>query len=267
MSATAALMRPSATAQLRTLVRQSARRMLHDPSAFAVPIAFPLLILAINVAALHAAADLPGFPTHDIVDFAIGLTFLQGALFAAIPAATELAVDVETGFLERIALAPVSAGVLLAARVAGVVAMGLVQSVCFLAVALAAGGSVAAGPAGVLALAALAVLLELMFASVGFLVALRTRSGEAVQSLFPVFFVFLMLSSALMPRDLVTAHWFEIVAGVNPVSYLTEAVRSLFIDGWDVGALAAGAGVAAGIALVAGTASVRSLRSLMARSG
>ena len=76
----------------------------------------------------------------------------------------------------------------------------------------------------------------------------------------------LLLSSALMPREVIDASWFRVVAAVNPISYLVEAFRSLFIAGWDVGALAVGAGLAAAIALAAGLQCVLGLRSLMARS-
>jgi ABC-2 type transport system permease protein len=261
-----ALARPSRTAQFGSLTRQSLRRTLHDPSALLVPLLFPLAIMAINVAALEAATSLPGFPTRKIVDFVIGLTFLQGALFAAIPAATDLAVDVESGFLDRLAMAPVAAGVLLAARVTAVLAIGLARCACFLLVATAAGGGLSVGPGGVLALALLQVMVDLAFTSVAFLVALRSRSGEVVQSLFPIFFVLLLLSSALMPRELIDASWFKAIATINPISYLAEAFRSLFIASWDVGALTIGAGLAVMIALAAGSACVRGLRSLMARA-
>lgn len=267
MSAIGALASPSPAAQLATLARQSVRRMLSDASALVVPLAFPLAILAINVAALRVATHLRGFPAHDVVDFAIGLTFLQGALFAAIPAATDLAVDIETGFLERLAMAPVAAGVLLAARLSTVLGAGLARCSCFLLVGLAAGARVSAGPSGVASLFALELLLDAAIVSVAFLVALRSRSGEVVQSLFPVFFVFLMLSSALMPRELINARWFRVLAEANPVSYLVEAFRSLFLGGWDPKALALGAGISAAIALVAGLACVRGLRSAMAREG
>jgi ABC-2 type transport system permease protein len=261
-----ALARPSTAAQFRSLTRQSLRRALHDPSALVVPVAFPLAVLAINVAGLQAAASLPGFPTDHIIDFAIGLTFLQGSLFAAIPAATDLAVDVESGFLDRLAMAPVSAGLLLAARMGAVVAMGAVRCACFLLVAFAAGASMSVGAGGVGAIFVLQLLLDLALTSVAFLVALRSRSGEVVQSLFPIFFVFLLLSSALMPRELIDVRWFEILAAINPISYLVEAFRSLFLGGWDAGALLAGAATSAVIALAAGSACVLGLRPLMARS-
>ncbi len=53
-----------------------------------------------------------------------------------------------------------------------------------------------------------------------------------MQGLFPVFFVFLFLSSMNIPRNLIETTWFRWVATANPVSYLLECVRSLVITGW-----------------------------------
>ena len=89
--------------------------------------------------------------------------------------------------------------------------------------------------------------------------ALRTGSTEAVQGLFPVFFVFLFLSSMNMPRNLIEADWFRWVATINPVSYLIEAVRSLVIEGWNWEALALGFAVAGGLSLVGFTLATRAL--------
>ena len=74
--------------------------------------------------------------------------------------------------------------------------------------------------------------------------ALRTGSGEAVQGLFPLFFVFLFISSMAIPRNLMSVTWFRDVATVNPVSYLIEGVRSLIVIGWDGEALALGFAIA-----------------------
>ena len=84
------------------------------------------------------------------------------------------------------------------------------------------------------------VLVALAFGALGLFAALRTGSGEAVQGLFPLFFVFLFISSMTIPRNLMSVTWFRDVATVNPVSYLIEGVRSLIITGWDGEALALG---------------------------
>ncbi len=61
----------------------------------------------------------------------------------------------------------------------------------YIAVGLAVGVRFASGPAGVLVLLAFALLVTLAFGGLGAFAALRTGSGEAVQGLFPLFFVFL----------------------------------------------------------------------------
>src|SRR5204863_5986859 len=112
------------------------------------------------------------------------------------------------------------------------------------------GVHVASGPAGVLVLIVFAVFVCLGFGAVGAFAALRKGSGEAVQGLFPVFFVFLFISSMSIPRNLMEITWFRDVATANPVSYLLECVRSLVITGWDGEALALGFGITGAITVV-----------------
>ena len=120
--------------------------------------------------------------------------------------------------------------------------MGVIQALVYLAVGLAVGVRLETGAAGAVVLLVFAVLICIGFGALGAFAALRTGSGEAVQSLFPVFFVFLFLSSMAMPRNLIEIDWFRTVATANPVSYLIECIRSLIIVGWDAEALSSGSG-------------------------
>jgi len=108
-------------------------------------------------------------------------------------------------------------------------------------------------------------VISLAFGALGTLAALRTGSGEAVQGLFPAFFVFLFISSMNIPRNLIQITWFRDAATLNPVSYLIECVRSLIITGWDAEALALGFGIAAAIAVVGLALSSQALKVRMAR--
>jgi ABC-2 type transport system permease protein len=143
--------------------------------------------------------------------------------------------------------------------------MGLFQAVVYLSVGLAVGVHLASGFLGALVLLAFSVFIALGFGALGTFAALRTGSGEAVQSLFPAFFVFLFISSMNIPRNLIDATWFRDLATANPVSYLIECVRSLIITGWDAEALALGFGIAGAIAVVALTLSTLALRTRLAR--
>jgi len=248
------------------LARRSVVRTLRQPANVVFPLLFPLLLLAVNSGGLDAATELPGFPTDSFVAFALAIPFIQGALFATMNAGTDLARDIQTGFLNRLSLTPMRDVALLAGQLGGVVTLGLVQALVYLSVGLAVGVDVESGIPGMLVLLVFAVLISLGFGALGAFAALRTGSGEAVQSLFPLFFVFLFLSSMNMPRNLIEIDWFRAIATVNPVSYLIECVRSLIITGWDAQALALGFGIGVAIAVVALTLATMSLRTRLTRS-
>jgi ABC-2 type transport system permease protein len=241
-------------------------RTVRQPANVVGPLLFPMLLLAVNSGGLRSATKLPGFPTTSFVAFALAVPFIQGALFATMNTGTDLARDIQTGFLSRLSLTPMRGVALLAGQLGGVVVLTIAQAFVYLAVGFIVGVRLESGLAGVLVIVLFAIVVGLGFGSLGAFAALRTGSGEAVQSLFPVFFVFLFISSMNIPRNLIEATWFRDLATANPVSYLLECVRSLIITGWDAEALALGFGIAASIALVAMAAASWALRVRMARS-
>ncbi len=246
--------------QIYLLGRRSVVRTLRQPANIIAPVVFPLMLLAVNSGGLRAEAHLPGFPTSSIVAFLLAVPFIQGALFATMNTGTDLARDIQTGFLSRLSLTPMRGFALLAGQLGGTVVLALFQAAVYLVVGYVAGVRFASGVPGVLVLFVLYVLVALAFGALGILAALRTGSGEAVQSLFPVFFVFLFISSMAIPRNLMSVTWFHDAATVNPVSYLIEGVRSLIIIGWDGQALALAcvfAATIAGIAVVLASAALR----------
>ena len=225
--------------QVGQLARRSVLRTLRQPAQIVPALIFPLFLLAVNSGGLKDATNLPGFPTDSYLTFALAVPFMQGALFSVMNAGTDLARDIETGFLNRLALTPLRGAALLSGLLAGAVVLGLMQAVVYLSVGLIAGADLAAGAGGALVIVVLAVTITVAFGSIGLFAALRTGSGEAVQSLFPVFFVFLFLSSMALPLELIQTDWFRAIATVNPVSYLLQAFRSLLIEGWELGAAGA----------------------------
>jgi ABC-2 type transport system permease protein len=252
--------------QVVYLAARSIVRTARQPAAVISPLVFPLMLLAVNSGGLKAETHLPGFPTSSFVAFALAVPFIQGALFATMNAGTDLARDIQTGFLNRLSLTPMRGIAVLAGQLGGVVTLGVIQAAVYLTVGIIAGVHIASGVPGLLALFGFAVLVSLGFGSVGALAALRTGSGEAVQGLFPVFFVFLFISSMNIPRNLIDVTWFRDAATLNPVSYLIECVRSLIITGWDGQAIALGFGIAAAICVAGLTLATLALRARMERS-
>ena len=248
------------------MARRSVLQTLRQPALVITPIVFPLILMAVNVGGLKAATNLPGFPADSYLDFAIAFPFIQGSLFASINAGSSLARDVETGFLKRLALTPMQRSALLLGNLAGVMVVALLASFVYLTAGFAAGLHVEAGAAGVLVLLVLGLVIALAFASLGALIGLRTGSGEAVQGVFPLFFVLLFLSASSLPRDLIEHGWFRAIATINPVSYLFEGLRSLVIFGWDAEALALGFGIAIAIAVLGVLGASSALRTRLVRT-
>jgi ABC-2 type transport system permease protein len=252
--------------QVGQLARRSVLRTLRQPAQIVPALVFPMFLLAVNSGGLKDATDLPGFPTDSYLTFALAVPFMQGALFSVMNTGTDLARDIETGFLNRLALTPLRGAALLSGLLAGAVVLGLVQAATYLTVGLVAGAELAAGVGGALVIVVLSVTMTVGFGSIGLFAALRTGSGEAVQSLFPVFFVFLFISSMALPLDLIQTQWFHDVASVNPVSYLLQAFRSLLIEGWNLGDLALGFAIAAAVLALGMLAAVTSLKSRLVRT-
>jgi ABC-2 type transport system permease protein len=252
--------------QVGQIAQRSVVRTLRQPASAIPPFIFPSALLAVTSAGLTSATRLPDFPSDSFLAFFLAFPFIQGALFATMNAGTDLARDIQTGFLSRLSLTPMRGIAVLAGQLGGAMTLGLVQAAVYLGVGLAVGVRPASGVLGVLVLFVFALFVTLAFGALGAFAALRTGSGEAVQSLFPAFFVFLFISSMNIPRNLIEQTWFRDLANANPVSYLLECVRSLIITGWDGQALALGFGITAAITVVALSLSTWALRVRMARS-
>jgi ABC-2 type transport system permease protein len=252
--------------QVGVLARRAMLKTLRQPFQLFPIVFFPIILLAVNASGLRAATRLPGFPTHSYVSFAIAVAFVQGGMFSLVNSGTNLAEDIESGFFNRLALTPLRRVGLIGGLLIGIGALGALQSVVYILVGLAGGAHLQAGVGGALVIVALGTITAAGFGALGCAAALRTGSGEAVQGLFPLFFVFIFLSSSNLPRNLLHTGWFHTVATWNPISYLLEGFRSLFISGWDGTALWRGFAVALGLMAVSLLAVAGALRARMQRT-
>jgi len=253
-------------AHMAHLSRRSAVRALSEPAIMLPTTVFPLIFFGVLAGGVSAAGGIPGFPSASYTDFVFAAPFVQISLLAAVSTATLLANDIERGFLDRLLLTPASSVAILVGHLMGAAAVVSVQAVVFLIAGLVVGVHIEAGVLGALVLAVLIVLLTVGIGGIGTFVALRTGSPETVQGVFPLTFALLFLSSLTLPRDLIDADWFRLIATINPISYFIESIRSLIITGWDVEALARGFLVAAGALAVGLIASVTALRGKVERT-
>jgi ABC-2 type transport system permease protein len=254
------------TTQVGAIARRSIVRTSRQPASIIPPLVFPVALMAVNAGGLRSSTELPGFPTDSFLAFALAVPFIQGALFSTMNAGTDIARDVQTGFINRLSLTALRDWGLLTGQLAGIVVLGVFQVLFYIVVGLAAGVTFESGPLGIAVLLIYGAVVAMAFGALGAWLAYRTGSGETIQALFPVLFVFLFISSMNAPRNLIGVDWFRTAATLNPVSYMIECVRSLIITGWDWQALALGFGFVIALGIVSLWLASRALRLRMTRT-
>jgi ABC-2 type transport system permease protein len=217
--------------QYAALSRRTLVDTVRQPTSIVPAVLFPLIFMGLSSAALSASTALPGFPPVDsYLEFLVTTTIIQGALFGSISAGSNMAIDIEGGFFERLVASPVSRTSILVGRVAAAALIGFLQAWLFLGVASIFGMRSEGGLLSFVMIAVVAALVAAAFGSFSVAFALRTGSTEAVQGSFPMLFAALFLSSAFFPRNLMSG-WFKTVATINPLSHLIEDLRAQIIYG------------------------------------
>jgi ABC-2 type transport system permease protein len=227
---------------------------------FAPIFVFPSLFLAVNTGGAGSAVDLPGFPeVHGFLDFQLAGAMVQSTMLSAVSAGTSLALDIETGFMDRLMTAPISRFSVVLGRVLANVVLGFLTGIWFLGIGLIFGAHILSGVDGALLVISLAGLCAGAFGGIGTWLALRAGRVSVVQGMFPLVFVILFLSSAYFPQALLEQPAKD-VAEVNPLSFIAEGMRDPIIAGVSADVILE---CLAGIAIVAAiglTFSARAMR-------
>ena len=233
--------------QIRAIAGRSIRSVARQPQLWAPSIVFPLLFTALSSAAFDRTREIPGFPSvSSFVAYLLAATVVQGVMFGSTTAGNDVALDIESGFFDRMVVSPVARVALIMGRLAGTMALAVAQAVVFVVILMFFGATMEAGLGGLLVTLVVAALFGGAVGAFAMAVGLKTGSVEAVNGFFPILFALVFLSSAFFPPE-ISGGWFERVADLNPLSYMVDGMRELHISGWDLGDAAMSIGVALGL--------------------
>ena len=226
---------------------------------------FPLLLAFTYTEQFERVLSLPGFPEVDsFLDFLLPATVLQMVSFGASNSGTELALDIENGFMDRLLASPVARVPVLIGRVGGSALLAGIKTVVIVLVFLADGAQISSGFAGFLVLTLSACLLVVVIGGLSQILAIRSGSQEVVGATFPLIFVMIFMSSAFFPTELMSG-WFKQLAEFNPMTWIIDPLRRLMIVGWSWSDAATALGILfLGSVLITG-ASVRTLHKKLGR--
>ncbi len=209
------------------LTKRSVLGRLRQPAIIAPSFIFPLFFAALGSASFHKLAEDPYFTKNiatSFLNYAIAGAVLQGVLFASTSAAADLAIDIEQGFFERLLASPISRTSIVLGRLAGSMVVAVFQVTIFLMIFIGAGARIKSGAFGFLGLVIGGALLSLAMSAMMAGLAIKSGSSEVVQSVFPLTFVLMFLSSAFYPRHYMSG-WYRTVADWNPISHIVEGFQ------------------------------------------
>lgn len=231
-----------------------------QPATWAVGSAFPLLITAVSASAFSRSTSLQGFPdTDSFLQFLMAGTIMQGTLFGSINASTDLALDIENGFMDRLLASPVSRVSILVSRLAGAASYAAAVTIFYILIFTAFGAKVEGGVAGAVVMVVLSMVMGIGVGGYGAAVGLRTGSAEAVGNSFPLVFILLFISSAFFPVETMSGTY-KTLAKHNPISYVIDASRHQVLEGFSITEAAQGLGVALAFAAITILLALRQLR-------
>ena len=242
------------------LGRRALRNVLRRPQFFAPLVIFPTVFLAVNVGGLSRTTDLPGFPrVNGFLDFQLSAGITQSLLLGGVSAGIAVALEIEMGFFDRLAAAPIPRASMIMGRIGAASVIAIVQALYFLLLGLIFGAAIEGGFVGFLMVLLIASIAGTGFAAMGVMLALLAKNASTVQGIFPLVFVILFVSSAFFPRAL-REEPARSIARFNPLSYISDGMRDPIISTISWGPVLEGVAAALGLVLVFGGLCIVALR-------
>src|SRR5437868_7127572 len=240
------------------LGRRAVREIARYPEATIPTLFIPLFFLSVNIG--QVSKTIPSSTTFLQVQGYVAFQLLVSLMFAVATATSGLALvtEIDLGYFAKLLVAPIRRSSIIFGRLAADLVRGIGGSALVLLFGVALGAHVESGVAGAVVIVLLAALFGVAYAGFGILIALRTRNVQATQSSFLLFFPLLFLTPNFVPFDRLSPVM-ETLARINPVSYVIVGLRSLVIDGWDLGKIAACIAVIAGMGAVLTALSLRAI--------
>src|SRR5919201_3209083 len=224
------------------LGRRSVREIARYPEATIPTLFIPLFFLAVNIGQVSKTFPSTTSFLHD--QGYVGFQLPVSLMFAVCTATSGLALvtEIDLGYFDKLLVAPIRRSSIIFGRLAADLVRGIGAATVVVLAGLAFGAHVRSGVLGAVVLILLAACFGVGYAGFAILVALRTRNVQATNTSFLVFFPLLFLTPNFVPFDRLSPVM-ETLARANPVSYVIDGLRSLVIEGWNVGKLAGCAGV------------------------
>jgi ABC-2 type transport system permease protein len=213
-----------------TILRFELVKIRHDPYEIVSRAVQPLLWLLVFGQVLARSRAIP---TGNLpyLDYLAPGVLAQSAQFIAIFYGLAVIWERDLGLVHKLLVTPSSRGSLVLGKALAGGVRALVQALIVYIAAFAVGVSLRLDPLSIAQVALVVILGSSLFATFSLVIACAVRSRERFMGIgqiltMPLFFA----SSAIYPIDLMP-NWLQVVANLNPLTYMVDALRALMVNG------------------------------------
>lgn len=212
------------------LAEMEARKLWHDPTELISRAVQPILWLGIFGEALSKVRAIPtqGFTYLQFITPGI---LTQSVVFVAIFYGLYIIMDRDTGILQKLLVTPTPRLALVWGKMVSAGLRGLTQAVVVFIFALILGVQLHLSLLTILGVILIVMLGAAVFTGLSMIIASIVKTRERFMGIgqvitLPLFFA----SNAIYPVSIMPG-WLQVVANVNPLSYMVNGLRALMLSG------------------------------------
>jgi ABC-2 type transport system permease protein len=221
---------PRFVAHTLAVAEVEARKLVREPTELLMRAIQPILWLLVFG---QVFAKVKAIPTGGVsyLAFMTPGILAQSVLFSAIFYGIAVIWERDLGVVHKVLVSPASRTALVLGKALFAGVRGITQGVIVYAVALALGVELRSGILPILGVLGFVMLGSATFSTFSLVIACIVKTRERFMGIgqiltMPLFFA----SNAIYPIELMPA-WLQVVARVNPLSYLVDALRDLMVEG------------------------------------
>jgi ABC-2 type transport system permease protein len=205
------------------------RKLARDPTELLTRAVQPALWLIVFG---QVFSRIKAIPTGDLsyLEFMAPGVLAQSVLFSAIFFGISVIWERDLGIVHKMLVSPAYRGALVMGKALSAGLRGLSQAVIIYGLALVMGIRLQFAPLSLVGVVAVVMLGSALFATFSLIVACLVKTRERFMGIgqvltMPLFFA----SNAIYPLAMMPK-WLQVVARVNPLTYVVDALRSLMVQ-------------------------------------
>jgi ABC-2 type transport system permease protein len=216
------------------MAEMEARKLWHDPTEMISRAVQPILWLGIFGEALSKVRAIPT-GNFSYLQFITPGILTQSVVFVAIFYGLYIIMDRDTGILQKLLVTPTPRLALVWGKMISAGLRGLIQAVVVIIFALILGVQLHISLLSILGIILIVMLGAAVFTGFSMIIASIVKTRERFMGIgslvtLPLFFA----SNAIYPISIMPG-WLQVVANVNPLSYMVDGLRALMLSGTATG--------------------------------